>query len=160
VVQRPKTTTESKPTTTDNFGERTGPRSPARQRFGKAHRLPDAAAFSRVFADARRSRDRLFTVLSRRNGSETARLGLAIAKKHVKHATQRNRIRRIVRESFRRHRSTLAGLDLVVLAQSATPDADNDKLFDSLSKHWQNTRSAHLDDHGRRPSMDNMDNHG
>ena len=144
MVQRPKTTTESQPTTTDQFGERTGPRPLARQRFGKAHRLPDAAAFSRVFGDARRSRDRLFTVLSRKNDSETARLGLAIAKKHVKHATQRNRIRRIVRESFRRHLSTLAGLDVVVLAQSATPDADNGMLFDSLAKHWQNTRSAHF----------------
>lgn len=156
MVQRPKTTTESKPTTTDHhFGKRNGPRPPARQRFGTAHRLPDAAAFSRVFADARRSRDRLFTVLSRRNGSETARLGLAIAKKHVKHATQRNRIRRIVRESFRRHLSTLAGLDVVVMAQSATSGADNDMLFDSLAKHWQNTRSAHFDAHGRRPPMDN-----
>lgn len=155
MARRPKTTNEAQPTITDNYGERLSLPPPGRERFGNSHRLPDPAAFSRVFGDARRSRDRLFTVLSRRNDSGTARLGLAIAKKHVRHATQRNRVKRIVRESFRRHLPTLAGLDVVVLAQSTTAQADNGSLFDSLAKHWQNTRSLHLShDDGRRPPMD------
>jgi ribonuclease P protein component len=120
--------------------------APGSQRFGTRHRLPDEAAYSRVFAGASRSRDRLFTVLSRRNASDVARLGLAISKKHCRRATARNRLKRIARESFRQHLETLAGLDVVVLAQSGTADADNQALFDSLAKHWHKTRSAHLDD--------------
>ncbi|MDX1507243.1 MAG: ribonuclease P protein component, partial [Woeseiaceae bacterium] len=73
----------------------------ARHRFGKNRRLPDAAAFGRVFEKARRSRDTWFTVLSRDNELACARLGLAISKKHCKKATARNRLKRIVRESFR-----------------------------------------------------------
>lgn len=118
---------------------------PDRRRFGKHHRLPDAAAYGRVFGGASRSRDRLFTVLSRRNDFAAARLGLAISKKHCRLASTRNRLKRIVRESFRQHLAILAGVDVVVLAQPAAAGADNEALFDSLAKHWQKTRSAHFD---------------
>lgn len=119
--------------------------TPGRQRSGSPHRLPDEAAYSRVFGGASRSRDRLFTVLSRRNDSDTARLGLAISRKHCRLATGRNRLKRVIRESFRQHLATLTGLDVVVLAQSAAADADNRALFDSLAKHWHKTRSAQCD---------------
>ncbi|HEX7719990.1 MAG TPA: ribonuclease P protein component [Woeseiaceae bacterium] len=108
----------------------------------RIHRLPDAAAYSRVFGGARRSRDHLFIVLARANGTDTARLGLAIAKKNCRLATGRNRLKRIVRESFRRQQGELAGLDIVVLAQRDASRMDNATLFDSLAKHWQKTRSA------------------
>lgn len=112
-------------------------------RFGKEHRLPDAAAYDRVFSGASRSRDRLFTVLSCRNDLGIARLGLAISKRSCRPATGRNRLKRIVRESFRRQLDALAGLDVIVLAQAGAAHADNAALFDSLAKHWQKTRSAH-----------------
>ncbi|MEX0976563.1 MAG: ribonuclease P protein component [Woeseia sp.] len=104
--------------------------------------MPDTAAYSRVFGEARRSRDHLFIVLARANGTDTARLGLAIAKKNCRLATARNRLKRIVRESFRRQQGELAGLDIVVLAQRDASRTDNATLFDSLAKHWQKTRSA------------------
>jgi ribonuclease P protein component len=107
--------------------------------------LPDEAAYSRVFGDACRSRDRFFIVLARANGTEAARLGLAISKKNCRLATGRNRLKRIVRESFRRHQADLGGLDVVVLAQSDANREDNATLFDSLAKHWQKTRSANID---------------
>jgi ribonuclease P protein component len=78
------------------------------------------------------------------NGSDTGRLGLAISKKHCRLASARTRLKRIVRESFRQHHLTLAGIDVVVLAQSGTAREDNRALFDSLAKHWQKTRSANL----------------
>lgn len=106
--------------------------------------MPDAAAFSRVFSDAKRSRDNLFTVLSRANRTDCAKLGLAISKKHCRAASGRNRLKRVVRESFRQHQEELAGLDVVVLGQPGTSRADNKALFDSLARHWQRTRSAHV----------------
>lgn len=47
-----------------------------------------------------------------------ARLGLVVAKKHLKRAVDRNRFKRLVRESFRSHQEQLAGLDVVVLARN------------------------------------------
>lgn len=122
-----------------------GSHGPHGQRFDRRHRLPDEAAYSRVFGGASRSRDRLFTVLSRRNHTDVARLGLAVSRKHCRLASTRNRVKRIVRESFRHHLVNLAGLDVVVLAQSGTAGADNRALFDSLAKHWQKTRTAQCD---------------
>jgi ribonuclease P protein component len=75
-------------------------------------------------------------VLGRLNQMGDARLGLAIAKKHVKLAVDRNRIKRVIRDSFRQHRKLLAGLDLVVLAKASTAGLSNEQLFSSLEAHW------------------------
>jgi len=99
--------------------------------------LLDAAAYGRVFKKATRSRDKWFTVLCRENDVGEARLGLAISKKHCRAATNRNRIKRIVRESFRHHQTRLAGCDFVVINQPATRNANNQQLFASLNDHWQ-----------------------
>ncbi|HZD54480.1 MAG TPA: ribonuclease P protein component [Woeseiaceae bacterium] len=113
-----------------------------RHRLRKPNRLPDAAAFGRVFRGARKSRDHFFTVLFKANGTRVARLGLAISKKHCRLASGRNRLKRIVRESFRSHQEDLAGLDIVVIGQAAASGAENRTLFDSLDGHWQTIRRA------------------
>lgn len=96
----------------------------------------DAASFGRVFKKARRSSDKLFTVLYRNNGRNRPRLGLAISKKNCRLAVQRNRLKRVVRESFRRHQQQLTGMDIVVLNRRDSYKADNKALFESLAKHW------------------------
>ena len=112
------------------------------QGFGRQSRLLDAGAYSRVFDKATRSRDNWFTVLCRRNDLEIARLGLAISKKNCRKAAARNRIKRVVRESFRQHLKDLAGLDIVVMNKRSTHDAPNADLFDSLSGHWKRCAKA------------------
>jgi len=84
----------------------------------------------------------MFTVLCRSNENKAARLGLAISKKNCKLATGRNRLKRLVRESFRAHKSELAGLDIVVLNQPAAARAANKVLTDCLEKHWQRCRDT------------------
>ncbi len=111
-------------------------------RLQRTSRLTDTASFGRVFKEARRSRDNMFTVLTTENKGQEARLGMAISKKHCKLATSRNRIKRIVRESFRRHRVELEGLDIVVMNQSGTHCADNKSLFESLERHWIKSRAS------------------
>ena len=76
-------------------------------------------------------------VLARRNSEGIARLGLAIAKKQVKRAVDRNRIKRVIRESFRKQGTSLQGYDFVVLARRDTSQHNNDKLTASLERHWQ-----------------------
>ena len=89
-----------------------------------------------MFERATRSRDKLFTVLCRRNAIDIARLGLAISKKHCRLATARNRIKRVVRESFRQQQELLSGLDIVVINLPGAMLASNADIVDSLDKHW------------------------
>lgn len=105
--------------------------------LGRSERLTDPSAYERVFARAQRSRDRYFTVLARQ-GEETpqARLGLAVSRRVDKRAVQRNRLKRLIRESFRHNKQRVAGLDLVVIARPAAAAADNRTLFDALTRHW------------------------
>ena len=111
-------------------------------RFTKDNRLLDAAAFGRVFKKASRSRDKLFTVLARANDDDIARLGLAISRKHCRRATARNRIKRIIRESFREQQELLNGIDVVVINRAAATTASNDEIRGSLDKHWQRCSEA------------------
>jgi len=116
--------------------------SSSSNRFTINNRLLNAAAFGRVFDKATRSRDQLFTVLCRRNQTSIARLGLAISKKHCRRATERNRIKRIIRESFRQQQVLLSGLDVVVINQPGAAAASQQDLTDSLDKHWQRCSKA------------------
>jgi ribonuclease P protein component len=111
-------------------------------RFSKKNRLLNAADFGPVFKGATRSRDTLFTVLCRPNTLDSARLGLAISKKHCRRASARNRIKRIARESFRLHMPLLSGLDIVVINQPGATTASNAALFASLEGHWRRCSKA------------------
>jgi ribonuclease P protein component len=93
--------------------------------------------YRRVFNGGRRSIDRHFLVLAYPNRGQYARLGLAVAKKHCRKAVERNRIKRMIRESFRHNQKALAGLDLVVVARQGAPLADNRRCLNSLLHHWQ-----------------------
>jgi ribonuclease P protein component len=90
----------------------------------------------------------MFTVLYRPNGKNGPRLGLAIGKKNCRRASGRNRLKRVIRESFRHHKATLGGLDVVVLNQPAATDAPNQALFESLARHWQRCGTAETKQQG------------
>ncbi|MCP4695344.1 MAG: ribonuclease P protein component [Gammaproteobacteria bacterium] len=100
-------------------------------------RLRTAADFSRVFDKPVKSADRYFTVLAKPCQEPRTRVGLIIAKKRLRLAVQRNRVKRIIRESFRQRRQSLGNLDAVVLARDKLDKADNHTLFRSLDKHWK-----------------------
>jgi len=104
--------------------------------FNKHVRLLKPAEYSRVFRKPIRSNDRLFTILAVKNGMSHARLGLAISKKNARRAVDRNRIKRLVRESFRLNLNKLAALDLVVMARPETKQAENRQIIHSLQQHW------------------------
>jgi ribonuclease P protein component len=105
--------------------------------FPKACRLSKPSQFRIVFDSNRRSADSLFLVIAAENGLDHARLGLAVSKRNVRAAVSRNRVKRIIRESFRKNREKLAGLDIVVVSQKRTAAADRNRLLYSLNKHWE-----------------------
>ncbi len=106
--------------------------------FTQQQRLLKAREYQFVFEQPCQSRDSYFTVLARANGQHFARLGLAIAKKRVRRAVDRNRIKRLIRESFRYHHSSLAAIDYIVLAKNGVEQINSHTLLDSLARHWLN----------------------
>ncbi|MFO1429378.1 MAG: ribonuclease P protein component [Candidatus Competibacteraceae bacterium] len=109
-------------------------------RFSRRARLSNKADFNYVFAQPIKSGDPYFTVLARPNTLGFPRLGLAISRKSAPAAVVRNRIKRIIRESFRHHQQLLGGLDLVVIGQPKVGMQANEVLFTSLQKHWSRLR--------------------
>lgn len=114
-------------------------------KFGRNSRLLTAKNYARVFENPLRSSDNYFTVLARKSNSGDARLGLAVSKKNAKLAVERNRIKRLIRESFRTHKDELHGLDIVVMNRRLTAHQDNYTLVLSLSRHWQKVASLCAD---------------
>lgn len=109
-------------------------------KFPRKVRLTRQAQFRDVFAQANASRDRYFRVLSRPNQLDYSRLGLAVSKRNCRLASTRNRIKRVIRESFRHHQFELAqngGLDLVVLPSAASATICKRDLAASLAAHWK-----------------------
>jgi ribonuclease P protein component len=90
-----------------------------------------------VYRNARRSADGSFAIFTCNTGGRTPRLGLSIAARIVGNAVRRNRIKRLVRESFRLHQHELPAVDIVVNARSGAREADNAALTRSLEKHWR-----------------------
>jgi ribonuclease P protein component len=60
---------------------------------------------------------------------------MAVAKKKIKKSVERNRVKRMVRESFRVN-GTLPAVDIVVLPTARCDGADSAVLRASLDKHW------------------------
>jgi ribonuclease P protein component len=87
-------------------------------RFQPRERLRTGREFDAVFERGTRLEGRLFLLVAAPNGLRYDRLGLAVSRR-VGGAVQRNRARRLVRESFRRMaRKTGPGVDLVVVARA------------------------------------------
>ncbi|MBT8421195.1 MAG: ribonuclease P protein component [Gammaproteobacteria bacterium] len=109
----------------------------ARYGFPCCLRLRRKRDYARVFDDPYRSTDSAVTVLGRPNGRDIPRLGLAISKRWLPRAVSRNRIKRLIRESFRAHRRQLQGMDVVVISRSAIANIESIDFSRSLERHWK-----------------------
>lgn len=107
------------------------------ERFAKQSRLNNPSDFKRAFRSKDRSVDRYFVVIANKNSLDHARLGMAISRKWVKKAVDRNRIKRLIRESFRRDQEMLTGLDIVVMTNKNPGRPTNKEISESLQGHWQ-----------------------
>jgi ribonuclease P protein component len=82
--------------------------------LGAGRRLRQKADFERLLRQgARRSFDGFTFYLERREAGG-ARLGMLVSRKHAARSTDRNRIKRCIREAFRMEHEGLGPLDLLV----------------------------------------------
>lgn len=93
--------------------------------------------FTFVFQQPQRAGTPHITILGRLNSLGHPRIGLTVAKKHVKRAHERNRIKRLTRESFRLRQHELPAMDFVVLVKKGVADLDNRALAEALEKLWR-----------------------
>jgi ribonuclease P protein component len=105
--------------------------------FDRCYRLLERHQFDRVFEKPVRLIIPPFTLLFRENQLGHPRLGFVISKKNVRLSVGRNRIRRQARESFRRNRLKLPGVDLVLLVRRDIKSFQSDQVKDALDKLWQ-----------------------
>ncbi|RKZ87291.1 MAG: ribonuclease P protein component [Gammaproteobacteria bacterium] len=100
-------------------------------------RMNNPRDFSRVFRQAKRTSGGGLTILTVENSVEHPRLGLAIAKKHLKLASHRNRLKRIIRASFRQHQSAFANIDIVVLSRLDVNKRNSTQIWEALERQWE-----------------------
>ena len=115
----------------------------ASYQFNRELRLLTPDHFKTVFSKATRFHSQHFTVLIRTNTVEHSRVGFAIAKKRIKLAVQRNRIKRLVRESFRLNQHELPTVDMVIMAKSGIEQLDNQAITQQIEKIWRKIIQRH-----------------
>jgi ribonuclease P protein component len=127
---------------TESTAGRDHPATDARAAFPGSARLKKPIEFKRVFSKPVVSADRCFKVLARPNGRGAPRLGMAVSRQVDRKATGRNRLKRVIRESFRRYfRERRTPVDIVVLPRRESATICNKRLSKSLDGHWERIAS-------------------
>jgi ribonuclease P protein component len=106
--------------------------------FSTEVRLCCAADYKGVFDDALfKVHQPHFLFLATLTEQPKSRLGLVVAKKKVRRAHERNRVKRLARESFRLHQQQLKALDIVVMPKVGIDTIPNAELHQQLQFAWQ-----------------------
>ncbi len=116
-----------------------GGEPPDRKRltFPGSRRIRRKTDFQAAYAAGWRIGNGFFGITARRNEQGEPRLGLAVAVRIAGNGVERNRLRRIIRESFRLHQHELPGVDLIVSARERARGAGGAELRTALLGLWK-----------------------
>jgi len=92
--------------------------------------------YLRLFKSGRRIRTACFNVYTGCSPAQAPRLGIAVSKRNVARAVDRNRLKRIARESFRLHLDRLPPNDIVVQMNPPARLTGNAELLGMLAAVW------------------------
>jgi len=110
-------------------------KSPDR-RFPDTSRIKTPPEFRRVFDRGRKVVGRHFVMFSKPHTGTHPRLGLAVGRR-VGNAVRRNRLKRLIRESFRQSQEHFGPRDIVVVARSSAENAPLEALRRDLERCWE-----------------------
>ena len=107
--------------------------------FGTESRIRCAADYKSVFDGALfKVHQPHFLFLAKLTEQPNSRLGIVVAKKKVRRAHERNRVKRLARESFRLHQAQFnADIDIVVMPKVGIDTISNQELHQQLDFAWQ-----------------------
>ncbi len=110
----------------------------SRNDFPKDNRLLSKRDFSRVYQQGEflESEGFVFYILDKED--DRPRLGI-VATKKLGNAVERNRVKRVVRESFRKNKSRFSHLDLIVKPKRRAVFMDNSKLSENFLNEFQDS---------------------
>lgn len=95
-----------------------------------------------MFKKAERLRQGHFVCLYRPNELGFSRIGLMIAKKQLKRAVWRNRVKRLIRETFRVHKESIHGIDIIFFGYKGLETQDNKTVTLALEELWKKLGKA------------------
>jgi ribonuclease P protein component len=96
--------------------------------FGRKNRLSKATDFKRVFSKGKRNTTRFFVIYCLPNHLSFPRLGIQVRAK-IGTAVQRNYIKRIVRDTFRKRKGDLREpLDMIFIAEKPLTELKSAEL--------------------------------
>lgn len=107
------------------------------ERFSCHQRLRSEADFAAVFQRPRRFSEQNLVALCRHNDIGHARLGISVPKRAIKFASDRNTVKRVIRESFRRRQAQLDSLDIVVVVKIPGSTFTKRGLSECVERLWQ-----------------------
>ncbi|MBN8481684.1 MAG: ribonuclease P protein component [Xanthomonadales bacterium] len=106
-------------------------------RHPRSARLLKPAEFAALRGRSRRIGSGHFAAEVLATGRTGCRLGQAVSRRVSKRAVDRNRIKRVVRESYRRQRAALGPFDIVLIAHPSAAAQTNAVLRADLARLWQ-----------------------
>ena len=102
--------------------------------FDKSLRLLKSYEFNNLRANSVKVENKEFYLIFRKNVYDYSRIGLTVSKR-IGNAVARNRIKRIIRDYFRRNRTLISNnIDIIVIAKKYVAGKTNKEIFDSLRK--------------------------
>lgn len=107
-----------------------------RHRFPRCARLLHPAEFDAAFKNGRRCSAKFLSAIASASSGPQSRLGLTVSKKNAPRAVDRNRIKRQIRESFRRMLPLNPAVDIVVSARGGSAKASSAELRADLQQLW------------------------
>ena len=105
-------------------------------KFPKKARLCTKSQIKNVFGNKKKIVQGSVAIFFCHNQLNYARLGVVAAKKNISLAVQRNRVKRVVRESFRLNRGNIVGIDVIVFPYKGAEKITKKELFLCLEKLW------------------------
>lgn len=105
--------------------------------FPKISRLLKSHEFRHFVQYGKKVSDKSFLLSAKPNQYDHPRLGIVVSKKCSKKAVERNRIKRVIRESFRYHQHLLGGFDFLFIAKKPIIEQPQSAFRAELDKKWQ-----------------------